>query len=148
MTGGSALSSLSRRQVVIGDLSTIRHKVPLSNHIIIPCALWRWHFPKTGAPPFDDRARLARATMGAEQQHDQRHDDGEDDQGERRYRPCSPDAERSRDRQIATAANALYEAFLKGGDLPVSIEDWSQAARALSTNVGPPRLPPQVRLRR
>ena len=51
--------------------------------------------------------------------------------------PGTPDAEHSRQHQIATAANALWGVFLKGKDLPVAIEGWTQAARKLGENVGP-----------
>jgi len=36
--------------------------------------------------------------------------------------PGTPNAEHSRRRQIATAANALWAVFLKGKDLPVALE--------------------------
>ena len=49
----------------------------------------------------------------------------------------APDAEHSRQRQLATAANALYSVFLKGKDLPVAIEGWAQAAHKLGENIGP-----------
>ncbi len=49
----------------------------------------------------------------------------------------APDAEHSRQRQMATAANALWRVFLMGKDLPVAIEGWTQAAHKLGENVGP-----------
>ena len=49
----------------------------------------------------------------------------------------APDPEHSRQRQLATAANALWGVFLKGKDLPVAIEGWTQAAHKLGENVGP-----------
>ena len=49
----------------------------------------------------------------------------------------APDAEHSRQRQLATAANALWRVFLKGKDLPVAIEGWTQAAHKLGENIGP-----------
>ncbi len=49
----------------------------------------------------------------------------------------APNAEQSREHQIATAANALWRVFLKGKDLPAAIEGWTQAAHKLGENVGP-----------
>jgi hypothetical protein len=51
--------------------------------------------------------------------------------------PGTPDAERSHERQMATAANALYEAFLKGQDLPLDQGAWREAAEKLGANVRP-----------
>jgi hypothetical protein len=51
--------------------------------------------------------------------------------------PGTPDAEHSRQRQIATAANALWAVFLKGKDLPTALEGWTQAAHKLGENIGP-----------
>ena len=51
------------------------------------------------------------------------------------------DPEHSRQRQIATAANALWTVFLKGKDLPVAIEGWTQAAPGVAGE-------PQLRLER
>jgi len=51
--------------------------------------------------------------------------------------PGTPDPRQSHERQIATAANALWETFLKGKDLPVAIEAWTQAAQKLGHAVGP-----------
>jgi hypothetical protein len=51
--------------------------------------------------------------------------------------PGTPNAEHSRQRQIATAANALWAVFLKGKDLPVALEGWTQAAHRLGENIGP-----------
>jgi hypothetical protein len=45
--------------------------------------------------------------------------------------------ERSRQHQIATTANALWEVFLKGKDLPVALDGWTRAAHKLGENVGP-----------
>ncbi len=49
----------------------------------------------------------------------------------------APDPEHSRQRQIATAANALWTVFLKGKDLPAAIEGWTQVAHKLGENIGP-----------
>jgi hypothetical protein len=49
----------------------------------------------------------------------------------------TPDAERSRERQMATARNALWEAFLKGQNLPLDQQAWREAAEELGTNVRP-----------
>ena len=49
----------------------------------------------------------------------------------------APNAEHSRQRQMATAANALWRVFLKGKDFPAAIEGWTQAAHKLGENVGP-----------
>ncbi len=49
----------------------------------------------------------------------------------------APDPEHSRQRQIATAANALWTVFLKGKDLPVALESWTKAAHKLGENVAP-----------
>jgi hypothetical protein len=49
----------------------------------------------------------------------------------------TPNAEHSRQRQIATAANALWAVFLKGKDLPLALEGWTQAAHRLGENIGP-----------
>ena len=49
----------------------------------------------------------------------------------------APDAEHSRQRQMATAANALWRVFLKGKDLPVAIDGWTQAAHKLGEKIGP-----------
>lgn len=38
---------------------------------------------------------------------------------------------------MATAANALWEAFLKGRNLPLDQEAWREAAEKLGVNVGP-----------
>jgi hypothetical protein len=51
--------------------------------------------------------------------------------------PGAPNAGHSRQRQIATAANALWGVFLKGKDLPVAAEGWTQAAHKLGENIGP-----------
>jgi len=51
--------------------------------------------------------------------------------------PGMPDAAHSHRRQIATAANALWSVFLKGKDLPVALEGWTQAAHKLGENIGP-----------
>jgi predicted component of type VI protein secretion system len=49
----------------------------------------------------------------------------------------TPDAERSHERQMATAANALWEAFLKGENLPLDQQAWREAAEKLGTKVRP-----------
>jgi hypothetical protein len=51
--------------------------------------------------------------------------------------PGTPDPRQSHERQIATAANALWETFLKGKDLPVAIEAWTEAVQKLGHAVGP-----------
>jgi hypothetical protein len=51
--------------------------------------------------------------------------------------PGTPDAGRSHERQMATAANALWEAFLKGQNLPLDQQAWREAAEELGTNVRP-----------
>jgi hypothetical protein len=51
--------------------------------------------------------------------------------------PSATDPEHSRQRQIATAANALWTVFLKGKDLPVAFEGWAQVAHKLGENIGP-----------
>jgi hypothetical protein len=51
--------------------------------------------------------------------------------------PGTPDAGRSHERQMATAANALWEAFLQGQNLPVDKDAWREAAEKLGTNVRP-----------
>jgi len=49
----------------------------------------------------------------------------------------APDTGHSRQRQIATSANALYEVFLKGKDLPLAIEGWTRVAHSLGEHIGP-----------
>jgi hypothetical protein len=44
---------------------------------------------------------------------------------------------KSREHQVATSANALYDVFLKGKDLPLSVEDWAQVAHSLGDAIGP-----------
>ena len=51
--------------------------------------------------------------------------------------PGSPDPRHSREHQIATSANALYEVFLKGKDLPVAFDGWLQTAHRLGHAIGP-----------
>ena len=51
--------------------------------------------------------------------------------------PGTPDARDSWKRQMATAANALWETFLRGRDLPVAQDEWRAAAEQLGTNVRP-----------
>ena len=51
--------------------------------------------------------------------------------------PGTPDAERSHERQMPTAANALWEAFLQGQNLPPDKDAWRAAAQKLGTNVKP-----------
>ena len=41
---------------------------------------------------------------------------------------AAPNPEHSRQRQLATAANALWGAFLKGKDLPATIEGWTSGS--------------------
>ena len=38
---------------------------------------------------------------------------------------------------MATAANALWEAFLQGRDMPVARDEWRKAAETLGTHVRP-----------
>ncbi len=49
----------------------------------------------------------------------------------------APDAKKSRQYQLAAAANGLWATFLKGKDLPVAIEGWSKAAQELGHAVTP-----------
>jgi hypothetical protein len=51
--------------------------------------------------------------------------------------PGTPDAQDSWKRQMATAANALWETFLEGRDMPVDKEEWRNAAEELGANVRP-----------
>ena len=49
----------------------------------------------------------------------------------------APDPTKSRQYQLAAAANALWATFLKGKDPPVAIEGWSKAAQELGQAVAP-----------
>ncbi len=51
--------------------------------------------------------------------------------------PGTPDAQNSWRRQMATAANALWETFLQGRDMPVDTDEWREAAEKLGANVRP-----------
>jgi hypothetical protein len=51
--------------------------------------------------------------------------------------PGAPDAGRSHERQMATAANALWETFLQGRDMPVAQDEWRAAAEELGAHVRP-----------
>jgi hypothetical protein len=49
----------------------------------------------------------------------------------------APEPAKSREHQIATSANALYDVFLKGKDLPLSVEEWAHIAHSLGDAIGP-----------
>jgi hypothetical protein len=49
----------------------------------------------------------------------------------------TPDAQDSWKRQMATAANALWETFLQGRDLPVAQDEWRATAEELGQHVRP-----------
>jgi hypothetical protein len=51
--------------------------------------------------------------------------------------PGTPDAQDSWKRQMATSANALWETFLQGHDMPVNKNEWRQAADELGPHVRP-----------
>jgi hypothetical protein len=51
--------------------------------------------------------------------------------------PGTPDAHDSWKRQMATAANGLWETFLQGRDMPVAQDEWRAAAEALGAHVRP-----------
>ena len=51
--------------------------------------------------------------------------------------PGTPDAHQSWRRQMATSANALWETFLQGRDMPVAQEEWRAAADNLAQHVRP-----------
>ena len=51
--------------------------------------------------------------------------------------PGTPDAKDSWRRQMATSANALWETFLQGRDLPVDKDEWRRAAESLGAHVRP-----------
>jgi hypothetical protein len=51
--------------------------------------------------------------------------------------PGTPDAQDSWKRQMATAANALWETFLQGRDMPVDKDEWRRAADELGPHVRP-----------
>jgi hypothetical protein len=48
-----------------------------------------------------------------------------------------PDAQDSWKRQMATSANALWETFLHGRDMPVDKDEWRAAAKGLGEHVRP-----------
>ncbi len=51
--------------------------------------------------------------------------------------PGTPDAQNSWKRQMATAANAVWETFLQGRDMPVEKDEWRRAANELGPHVRP-----------
>jgi hypothetical protein len=51
--------------------------------------------------------------------------------------PGTPDAQDSWKRQMATAANALWETFLQGQNMPVDKEEWRATADQLGAHVRP-----------
>jgi TIR domain len=51
--------------------------------------------------------------------------------------PGTPDAQDSWKRQMATAANALWETFLQGQNMPVDKDEWRKAADELGEHVRP-----------
>jgi TIR domain len=51
--------------------------------------------------------------------------------------PGTPDAQDSWRRQMGTAANALWETFLQGRDMPVDKDEWRKAAEELGMHVRP-----------
>jgi predicted component of type VI protein secretion system len=51
--------------------------------------------------------------------------------------PGPPNAQDSWKRQMATSANALWETFLQGRDMPVDKDDWRAAADQLGERVRP-----------
>jgi hypothetical protein len=51
--------------------------------------------------------------------------------------PGTPDAQNSWKRQMATSANALWETFLQGRDMPVDKDEWRTAADQLGPHVRP-----------
>jgi hypothetical protein len=51
--------------------------------------------------------------------------------------PGTPDAQQSWRRQMATAANALWETFLQGQNMPVAQDEWRAAAEELGAHVRP-----------
>ncbi len=51
--------------------------------------------------------------------------------------PGTPDAHDSWKRQMATAANALWETFLQGRDMPVDEAEWRKAAEELGGRIRP-----------
>ena len=51
--------------------------------------------------------------------------------------PGTPDAQNSWRRQMATAANVLWETFLQGRDMPVAQDEWRAAADELGAQVRP-----------
>jgi hypothetical protein len=51
--------------------------------------------------------------------------------------PGTPDAQDSWKRQMATAANALWETFLQGQKMPVAQDEWRAAAKDHGAHVRP-----------
>jgi TIR domain len=51
--------------------------------------------------------------------------------------PGTPDAQDSWKRQMATAANSLWETFMRGRDMPVDKDEWRKAAEELGAHVRP-----------
>ena len=51
--------------------------------------------------------------------------------------PGTPDAQDSWKRQMATSANALWETFLQGRDMPVAQDEWRKTADKLGEHVRP-----------
>ena len=51
--------------------------------------------------------------------------------------PGTPDAQELWKRQMATTANALWETFLQGRDMPVAQDEWRAAAEELAAHVRP-----------
>jgi Ribonuclease E/G family/TIR domain len=51
--------------------------------------------------------------------------------------PGTPDAQDSWKRQMATSANALWETFLQGRDMPVAQDEWRKTADVLGAHVRP-----------
>ena len=51
--------------------------------------------------------------------------------------PGTPDAQNSWKRQMATAANAVWETFLQGRDMPLDKDEWRRAADELGPHVRP-----------
>ena len=49
----------------------------------------------------------------------------------------TPDAAHSRQHQIATSANAIYDVVLKGKDLPLAMDGCSKLAHGLGDAIGP-----------
>jgi hypothetical protein len=51
--------------------------------------------------------------------------------------PGTPDAQESWKRQMATAANALWDTFLQGQDMPVDKDEWRATAEDLGAHIRP-----------